>query len=151
LEDETHEWAVDRIVGHHGRRSSALFEVLWKSGDKSWMSYDQAKRLQALEDYLEAVGAQDIRSLPYGSGTPPADGEELLVASAMFHFWAYKAAEPLDEFVPIPSSFPSTMAPPTTVFDLAHAFPALSDASTPDFLDRQTLCRNFSRLTPSQS
>lgn len=35
LDDETNEWAVDRIVNHYGRRSAALFEILWKSGDKS--------------------------------------------------------------------------------------------------------------------
>ncbi|KAJ7154445.1 hypothetical protein C8R43DRAFT_862234, partial [Mycena crocata] len=56
VNDETNEWAVDRIVSHYGRRSKALFEVLWKSGDRSWMPYEQAKRLQALAEYLEALG-----------------------------------------------------------------------------------------------
>ncbi|KAJ7454444.1 hypothetical protein FB451DRAFT_1518057 [Mycena latifolia] len=45
------EWAVDRIVIHYGRRSTSLFEVLWKSGDKSWMPYGQAKRLEVLEEF----------------------------------------------------------------------------------------------------
>ncbi|KAJ7154439.1 hypothetical protein C8R43DRAFT_858440, partial [Mycena crocata] len=56
LDDETNEWAVEQIINHYGRRSKALFEILWKSGDRSWMPYDQAKKLQALEDYLEALG-----------------------------------------------------------------------------------------------
>ncbi|KAJ7847009.1 hypothetical protein B0H14DRAFT_3454068 [Mycena olivaceomarginata] len=58
------------------------------------MAYDQAERLQALPDYLEALGAvtrisvfrripignryltgaESIKDLPYGSGKPPIDG-----------------------------------------------------------------------------
>ncbi|KAJ7656513.1 hypothetical protein DFH06DRAFT_1328787 [Mycena polygramma] len=99
LDDETNEWAVDRIVSHYGRRTKALFEILWKSGDKSWMPYDQAKKLQALPEYLEAAGVADIKELSYGAGKPPAGAQELLVGSMMDYFWAYKAGEPLQEFL----------------------------------------------------
>ncbi|KAF7348752.1 Retrovirus-related Pol polyprotein from transposon 17.6 [Mycena venus] len=71
LNDETNEWAVDRVLSHHGRRSKALFEILWKSGDKNWMPYPQAKRLEALNEYFEAIGISDIKELPYGQGRPP--------------------------------------------------------------------------------
>ncbi|EIW75147.1 hypothetical protein CONPUDRAFT_19731, partial [Coniophora puteana RWD-64-598 SS2] len=27
------EWAIDRILGHQGTRTEAMFEVMWTSGD----------------------------------------------------------------------------------------------------------------------
>ncbi|EPQ61206.1 hypothetical protein GLOTRDRAFT_8049, partial [Gloeophyllum trabeum ATCC 11539] len=33
LGDEPKEWAVDRILSHQGKGTSALFQVRWKSGD----------------------------------------------------------------------------------------------------------------------
>ncbi|KAJ6460621.1 hypothetical protein C8R45DRAFT_941718 [Mycena sanguinolenta] len=56
------------------------------------MPYSQAKRLQAFEEYLEAVGASSVNDLPYGSGRPPVE-EELMVGSMMSHFWTFKAAQ----------------------------------------------------------
>jgi hypothetical protein len=47
---ETNEWAVDRIINHYGRRTEAIFEILWKSEDKTWMSYEQAHKLAALPE-----------------------------------------------------------------------------------------------------
>ncbi|KAF7334186.1 Gag-pol polyprotein [Mycena venus] len=107
LDDQMNEWAVDRIVNHYGRRSKALFEVLWIFGDESSIPYEQAKRLQALVEYLEAVGVSDFKELPYGSGKPPVEGEELMVHSIMSHFWAYEHGELLEEFL--------TLAPTTTM------------------------------------
>ncbi|KAF7371420.1 hypothetical protein MSAN_00778800 [Mycena sanguinolenta] len=79
------------------------------------MPYSQAKHLQALEEYLEAVGVSDIKELPYGSGKPPV--EEIMVGSMMDYFWAYKSGEPLAEVsnfastsIPTPASFPTTTA-----------------------------------------
>jgi hypothetical protein len=114
LDDETNEWAVDRVVNHYGRRSTALFEILWKSGDRSWMPYAQAKRLQALDEYFEAIGISDVKDLPYGQGKPPVDGEEVMVSSAMTHFWTYKAGEAIGEFsdiLPIPHMPPKSLSP----------------------------------------
>ena len=34
-EDDGDEWAVDRILSHHGARTEATFEILWKSGNAS--------------------------------------------------------------------------------------------------------------------
>jgi hypothetical protein len=92
VDDETNEWAVEKIVNHHGRRSKALFEIQWKSGDRSWMPYSQAKSLQAMNEYLEAIGVTDIKELPQGAGSPPIE-EEFRVNSIMSHFWAYKDGE----------------------------------------------------------
>ncbi|KAJ7690537.1 hypothetical protein B0H17DRAFT_589372 [Mycena rosella] len=90
LEDETNEWAVDRIVNHYGRRSTALFEILWKSGDRSWMPHDQAKRLQELPEYQETLGVSDVKDLPYGTGKPAENGEEIHLGSISY-FWAWRA------------------------------------------------------------
>ncbi|KAG5641464.1 hypothetical protein H0H81_011174, partial [Sphagnurus paluster] len=67
------EWAADKIVAHRGNKTSAIFEVLWKAGDKSWMSYQQVVDLNLLEPYLEALGLGDIAEVSGGTGTPPPD------------------------------------------------------------------------------
>jgi hypothetical protein len=69
----TQEWAVDRIVGHSGRRTRALFEVLWQSGDRTWMPYDQMKRLGALEAYFEELGITEIGQLTDPGKASPSD------------------------------------------------------------------------------
>ncbi|KAJ7658849.1 hypothetical protein DFH06DRAFT_924472, partial [Mycena polygramma] len=56
LDDQTDEWAVDKITSHHGRRTKAIFEILWKTGDKTWMPYQQASKLAAFREYLDLVG-----------------------------------------------------------------------------------------------
>jgi transposase InsO family protein len=72
------EWMIERIRAHAGQGSGALFEVLWKSGDVTWLPYEQIAKSTALEDYLESQGAQGIRSLPRGSGKPPKDLELII-------------------------------------------------------------------------
>ncbi|KAJ7038649.1 hypothetical protein C8F04DRAFT_1255935 [Mycena alexandri] len=94
------------------------------------MPYTQAKHLQAMTEYLEAVGAPDIKDLPYGSGRPSKGSEELLVGSMMDYFWAFKGGEPIDEFSP-PASTPviPSMAPidSTTIFSAKTVFPPLPE------------------------
>jgi hypothetical protein len=86
-EYQTNEWAVDRILNHYGRRSEAIFQILWKSGDKTWMPYDQTRRLTALPEYLEIQGVSDIKDLGYGTGSPPKHEEVLL--SAGVSIWGF--------------------------------------------------------------
>jgi hypothetical protein len=69
------EWMIERVRTHAGQGLGALFEVLWKSGDITWLPYEQIAKSTALEDYLESQGAQSIRSLQRGSGKPPKDPE----------------------------------------------------------------------------
>jgi hypothetical protein len=47
------------------------FELLWQSGDRSWLQYTTIKHLTAMDAYLENMGVNSIHSLPLGSGTPP--------------------------------------------------------------------------------
>ena len=62
------EWAADKILSHSGSKSDALFEVLWKSGNKTWLLKDQAEDLNLLRPYLEAIGAKTVAELPVGGG-----------------------------------------------------------------------------------
>jgi hypothetical protein len=75
------EWAVDHIRSHAGDKSSAVFEILWKSGDITWLPYYQITHLQALTDYLELLGVSQISQLPKGSGQPPTDDPQIFIGS----------------------------------------------------------------------
>jgi hypothetical protein len=74
------EWMIERVKTHAGQGSGALFEVLWKSGDITWLPYEQISKSTALEDYLELLGVQSIWSLPRGLGKPPPE-LELIVST----------------------------------------------------------------------
>ena len=80
-EDDGDEWAVDRILSHHGSSTEATFEILWKSGDVTWLPYYQITHLQALTDYLELLKVRKITKLPKGRGRPPSDDPQLFVGS----------------------------------------------------------------------
>ncbi|KAG6863998.1 hypothetical protein C0993_009667, partial [Termitomyces sp. T159_Od127] len=50
-----------------------MFEVLWKSGDRTWMSYHQVEELDLLPAYLDLLEVESIADLPDGVGVPPPD------------------------------------------------------------------------------
>ncbi|KAG6863234.1 hypothetical protein C0991_007293 [Blastosporella zonata] len=81
LEDGKHEWAVDKIITHSGSRKNTVFEVLWKTGDKSWLPYTQIGHLRAVEEYLEACGAKTISDLPKGLRSTPPDDPQVFLGS----------------------------------------------------------------------
>ena len=80
------EWAVDGIKSHSGLKSEALFEVLWKSGDVTWLPYYQITHLQALTDYMDLIGVKKISKLPKGTGKPPANDPQVFLGSLDPHF-----------------------------------------------------------------
>ena len=75
------EWAVDLIRNHAGSGEDSTFEILWKSGDITWMPYFQIKQLPALETYLELLGINEIANLPEGKGNPPREDPQVFVGS----------------------------------------------------------------------
>jgi hypothetical protein len=75
------EWSATKITSHHGKHTSAIFEVLWATGDRTWMPYGQAVRLGCFQDYLDALGVPDIKELPHGAGTPLMTPKYLLERS----------------------------------------------------------------------
>jgi hypothetical protein len=61
--DAPNEWSVDRIATHVGAGKDALFYVIWKAGDASWLAYRDIRHLEQLKQYFEAVGCKTIASL----------------------------------------------------------------------------------------
>ncbi|KAG6871272.1 hypothetical protein C0993_003566, partial [Termitomyces sp. T159_Od127] len=82
--EATEEWAADRITAHFGASDQAIFEVLWKAGDKTWLSYAQVKDLNLINPYLELVGAETIADLPEGTGNPPQDDPQTYLGQISF-------------------------------------------------------------------
>lgn len=64
--NQEQEFAVDKIIGHQGAAGDALFHLLWKDGEKSWLSYPKIKHLTVLSDYLDSMGAENITQLKRG-------------------------------------------------------------------------------------
>ncbi|TFK53387.1 hypothetical protein OE88DRAFT_1605070, partial [Heliocybe sulcata] len=50
------EWAVDRIIAHKGKGTAATFELVWHSGDHTWLPYKEIAHLAPLQAYFDAVG-----------------------------------------------------------------------------------------------
>ncbi|KAG6812123.1 hypothetical protein H0H93_013997, partial [Arthromyces matolae] len=83
VEPEQHptEWAADKIISHSGSKASALFEVLWKSGDKTWLMKSQVEDLELLQPYMDAIGIDSIGNLPVGTGKPPTNDPQVFSGS----------------------------------------------------------------------
>jgi hypothetical protein len=77
--DEEREWSVDKIVGHKGVRSDAVFEVKWKSGDLTWLPFDQVDHLDALKEYFNVLGIETVAELTAGIGEPPTDDPQVFL------------------------------------------------------------------------
>ena len=73
LDDKDNEWAIEKFTTHRGSGTSALFEAVWKSGDRTWVPYTSVAHLEALNAYLEAQGVEKIGDLPDGTGVLPDD------------------------------------------------------------------------------
>lgn len=82
------EWAVDRIISHIGSRDNASFQILWKSGDVTWLPYEQATHLNALPQYFELLGIENVSELAEGAGQPPSDDPQVflgMLVSGIIH------------------------------------------------------------------
>ena len=75
------EWTVDKILSHQGSHSDAKFEVLWTSGDKTWLPYGEIAHLRALTDYFEILGVNNITQLTDNNIGDALDDDELDVAA----------------------------------------------------------------------
>jgi hypothetical protein len=118
------EWAVDEILSHHGTREDILFEIKWKAGDVTWLSYHQISHLQALKSYLDAHGVEEAGQLPPGKGNPPVTESNFSVNSIELDLGLFGQSENLfkpDNFSNL-SSFPSPSNPiSTTIHTLLNS------------------------------
>ncbi|KAJ3792177.1 hypothetical protein GGU11DRAFT_750404 [Lentinula aff. detonsa] len=54
-----------------------MFEILWRSGDRSWLPFDRVQQLAALDEYFEALGIQEVSQLRRESNDKvPIEGME---------------------------------------------------------------------------
>ena len=66
------EWPMDKVLSHKGSGCDAMFEMLWKSGDMTWLPYERVSHLQQLQDYLDVLGIKEVSGL---HGDSMADDE----------------------------------------------------------------------------
>ncbi|KAG1850407.1 hypothetical protein F4604DRAFT_1515413, partial [Suillus subluteus] len=57
------EWSVAWITNHQGSGTDTLFKIVYSTGDKVWLPYHQVSRLEALVQYLEALGVPGVSHL----------------------------------------------------------------------------------------
>jgi hypothetical protein len=79
FEEHEAEWAIDRILSHSGQRADSVFEIQWKSGDKTWLPYDRVEKLDALKDYFNVLGISNVSELGEGKGKPPTDDPQVFL------------------------------------------------------------------------
>lgn len=58
------EWAVSKISAHKGSGTDAVFSLVWKTGDTSWLPLHEVSHLTAYKQYLEAIGVSSASALP---------------------------------------------------------------------------------------
>ena len=82
--DTEDEWAIDTIKSHTGTGENTVFEILWKSGDVTWMPFYQIRHLQALDTYLELMGIDSASKLVTGKGKPPQEDPQVFLGALSF-------------------------------------------------------------------
>jgi hypothetical protein len=63
------EWKINRILSHKGHGKYTMFEIKWSAGDITWLTYLEAEKLVALQDYFDVLGISDISKLKGTSRT----------------------------------------------------------------------------------
>jgi hypothetical protein len=79
FEDAEHEWAVERIKSHSGAKTDVLFEIVWKSGDITWLPYHKINHLDALQQYYDLLDVDSVADLLEGHGKPPKNDLQILL------------------------------------------------------------------------
>ncbi|KAG1805063.1 uncharacterized protein HD556DRAFT_1215288, partial [Suillus plorans] len=54
---------VDKVLAHSGRCADSTFQILWKSGDTTWLPYDRVAKLGVLKDYFAVLGIEHVSEL----------------------------------------------------------------------------------------
>jgi hypothetical protein len=58
------EWLVDEILAHKWDKNQLSFQVHWNMGDTTWEPLAVCNDLQALDEYLQLLGVENITGLP---------------------------------------------------------------------------------------
>ena len=130
VDDPEDEWVIERIKTHRGKGLSALFEVLWTSGDVTWVPLASVASTRALAEYLEASGLDDAAHLPYGEGQPPLDDPQVYAGSITLpRNMAYRRPRRADRgglkvAVRPPPAHRASRIPPSRCTATVHTHPA---------------------------
>jgi hypothetical protein len=54
------EWKVNQNLSQRGHRMHTNFKIKWSAGDITWLTYQEAEKLVALQDYFNVLGISDI-------------------------------------------------------------------------------------------
>jgi hypothetical protein len=114
------EWEVDKIISHSGRGDDSLFELRWTNGDVTWEPINRVKGLEALVEYLEAMGVKRVEKLPDGDGRPPNNDPEIYmgVIEAIQHVEeSYKTPISPESNLPFQTNPPLADDPKHPTFD----------------------------------
>jgi hypothetical protein len=84
LDNPDGEWAIDRILSHVGAHEDAIFEIKWKTGDITWMPYQQMTADGAVSDYFEIIGIDSVLELSEGKGDMRTNDPQITLAGANF-------------------------------------------------------------------
>lgn len=149
------EWAVDRIKSHSGSKSEALFEILWKSGDTTWLPYYQITHLQALTDCMELIGVQKISKLPKGNGKPPTNDPQIFLGALDPYLYPDHSSSclaiinPLNLFKPLIQSMVHRLLPRSLPINSPSI--DLDDLiiNMPPHRDRGVNHQSFTRISPT--
>ena len=69
-------WAVDKIINHAGSGQEAVFEILWKAGDITWLPYYQIEHLLLLYNSIASALGKFSLYIPGTNGS-----EDMVAAS----------------------------------------------------------------------
>ncbi|KAG2034498.1 hypothetical protein BDR03DRAFT_1013412 [Suillus americanus] len=108
----------------------AVFEILWKSGDTTWLGYKQVEKLGALTEYLSLLRIEDVLDLIDGSGEPLKDDPQVFLGHLTCNGLTYKV--PISHFLNYSLAFSQS-----TTTNLTPKQPIM----TPSLLNRISTCR----------
>ncbi|KNZ75078.1 hypothetical protein J132_04727 [Termitomyces sp. J132] len=88
IEPKLNKWATECIVAHHEAWTRAMFKMLWKAGDWSWMTYQHVKELKLIESYLRLLGYKEIEELiNVRTGKPPLNDPQIILGQVNFQMY----------------------------------------------------------------
>ncbi|KAG1733848.1 uncharacterized protein EDB91DRAFT_1251155 [Suillus paluster] len=64
---------VSKVTDHNGQGTNAIFKIEYMTGDRVWLPHHKVTQLEAVSQYLEALGAPGIQHLPKKISNAPTN------------------------------------------------------------------------------
>jgi hypothetical protein len=96
-----------------------VFEIQWKTGDKTWLSYDLVEKLNALAEYFQLLGVKNVSELGDGSGRMQTSNPQVFLG----HLFSNQSTKDIRPGVDSPHSHPIPVPnnPRTNIFGLSSS------------------------------